>query len=1112
MRFDALAIPMRELPDLVEANKRCREEKGFVRLSGCGESQKTHMFYTLGDDFQCKIIVFSDARRAYTAYEEMCSLSEGVYFYDARDLLFYHADTKGRELEMRRMQTVKAIARGNARFIVTWTDALIDSVATLSCIAKGIYTIRPDDRLDLPTLCETLVAMGYERTWQVSDHGQFCVRGGIIDLYPIAESEPVRIELWDDEIDSMRSFDVESQRSAEPVEEVTVMPMASWQDAQSEKCLFLDYFSPDRTILFVDEPSMLADEVQKRIDELEVSSKRRAEAHVEMELARQVYDMSRLVRSMNRFSGFVFTMLDTPCAGLTIRDTILLEAQGTFSYRGDFKLLTKELRRLTGEGYRIMMLSPSVTRAKRIAADLREYGIEADFSDDGEEPRTGRVIVSRGMMKSGYEYPYLKWMLLSEGDVFGRVSHKKKPKYFEGKGIGSFSMLNVGDCVVHVEHGLGIYEGIERIETEGVGRDYMKLRYADDGILYVPATQLSSVQKYTGSQEKQVKLNKLGTPAWIKTKQSVQKAVWKIAEDLVALYARRREQSGHVYRADTVWQQEFEELFPFEETQDQLRAIEETKKDMESEKVMDRLICGDVGYGKTEIAIRAAFKAVQEGKQVAYLAPTTILAQQHYNTFVQRMKDFPVFVDLLCRFRSPKQQKQTIVSLRKGTSDIVIGTHRLLSKDVSFQDLGLLIIDEEQRFGVRHKEKIKQLKENVDVLTLTATPIPRTLHMSLIGIRDMSVLEEAPQNRLPIQTYVLEYNPELVREALVRELDRGGQIYYVYNRVTDIADMAVKIAKLVPEASVAFAHGQMNEHELEKTMYAFMNHEIDVLVCTTIIETGLDIGNANTMIIHDADRLGLSQLYQLRGRVGRQGRVAYAYMMYRRNGMLKEDAQKRLSAIREFTQLGSGFKIAMRDLEIRGAGNVLGEAQHGHMAAVGYDLYCQMLHDAVRKLKGEEKDIDTFDTVVDLNVNAVIPEQYIKHDRNRLEIYKRIAGARSENEIEELTEELIDRFGDPPARVVCLLQVASLRVRAHECFVTELTVKNDELILCFYEKARLDREAVVRMLTRRRDFSITNVPRSKLVCRVNYGGRRVPADQRLSFYRSVLDEVLTCVM
>lgn len=608
---------------------------------------------------------------------------------------------------------------------------------------------------------------------------------------------------------------------------------------------------------------------------------------------------------------------------------------------------------------------------------------------------------------------------------------------------------------MHENHGLGIYRGIEKIEVDKTVKDYIKIEYDKGSSLYILATQLDMIQKYAGADAKKPKLNKLGGQEWHKTKSRVQGAVKEIASDLVALYAKRQQNEGYAYGPDTVWQKEFEEMFPFEETQDQENAIEAAKRDMESKKIMDRLICGDVGYGKTEIAIRAAFKAVQEGKQVVYLVPTTILAQQHYNTFAQRMKDFPVVVDLLCRFKSAAEQKKTIAEIKRGMVDIVIGTHRVLSKDVEWKDLGLLIIDEEQRFGVAHKEKIKQLKYSVDVLTLTATPIPRTLHMSLIGIRDMSILEEPPLDRLPIQTYVMEYNEELVREAIARELAREGQVYYVFNRVRQIADITAKIASLAPEAAVEFAHGQMKEQELENIMYRFINGEIDVLVSTTIIETGLDISNVNTIIIHDADNMGLAQLYQLRGRVGRSNRTAYAFFMYKRDKMLKETAEKRLAAIKEYTELGSGFKIAMRDLEIRGVGNLLGDAQHGHMEAVGYDLYCKMLNEAVKRAKGIETK-ENFETSVDVDIDAYIPVNYIPNEIQKLDLYKRIAGIESEEERDEILEELMDRFGDPPKSVENLLLLAEYKSRAHKLYFTEVAQKGDEIRFTLFERAKVN--------------------------------------------------------
>ena len=602
---------------------------------------------------------------------------------------------------------------------------------------------------------------------------------------------------------------------------------------------------------------------------------------------------------MNEYSSVGFQALDMRCPGLNIRASYNLQTKNVDPYNRSFELLTQDLKKMKRNQSRVILLSGSRTRARRLAEDLRDYNLSSFYSEDMErEVEPGEIMTAYGYIAEGYEYPLLNFVVISETDIFGKNKRKKKRRTtYEGRKIQSFSELKPGDYVVHENHGLGIYQGIEKIEVDKISKDYMKISYAKGGNLYIPATQLDLIQKYAGSDSKKPKLNRLGTQEWTKTKAKVRGAVKEIAKDLVELYAARQNQDGFVYGEDTVWQKEFEEMFPYEETEDQLLAINAVKKDMESHKIMDRLICGDVGYGKTEIAIRAAFKAVQENKQVVYLVPTTILAQQHYNTFCQRMKDFPVRVDLMCRFRTPAQQRDTIQNLKRGLVDIVVGTHRVLSDDIEYKDLGLLIIDEEQRFGVQHKEKIKKLKKNVDVLTLTATPIPRTLHMSLIGIRDMSVLEEAPQDRLPIQTYVMEYNDEMVREAIERECARNGQVYYVYNRVEDIAEVTAHIQKLVPELNVSFAHGQMKEHELEKIMYDFINGDIDVLVSTTIIETGLDISNVNTMIIHDADRLGLSQLYQLRGRVGRSGRMAYAFLLYRKDKLLKEIAEKRDSKL-----------------------------------------------------------------------------------------------------------------------------------------------------------------------------------------------------------------------
>ena len=1068
--MQALLAPLRELAELEEIQKEQKKEAGILLLSNCSGSEKTHLMYGLSGEFRKKLIIRSSSEKAASTYEEYRFLSENVYLYPAKDLLFYHADIKGKYLLQKRMEVIREILNAPEDLtIITTMDAFLDGMPLLESFRKHTLEVESGQTLDLRAVEQYLAEAGYEREIQVDAPGQFAVRGGILDIYPLTDEVPVRIELWGDEVDSIRTFDPDSQRSIENLERITVYPAGDLETDGESPCSFLDYFDPEETLLFLDEPNRLAEALEEVEQEVEKSREKREEQemHLDQEL-KEMIPAKEIYRRINQFYSVGFATLETRCKEFRVRGIYPLDVRRVNPYNSSFETLTRDLKRLKREKYRVVLLSGSRTRAKRLAEDLRDYDLNSFFSEDMERTvNPGEILVAYGHVAEGYEYPMLKFMVIAESDIFGRKKKKKRRKTYDGQKIQDFAELHVGDYVVHENHGIGIYQGIEKIQVEKVAKDYMKISYAAGGTLYIPATQLDMIQKYAGADAKKPRLNKLGTAQWTKTKSQVKGAVRQIAKDLVELYAKRQQTDGYVYGEDTVWQREFEEMFPFEETEDQLQAIEAVKKDMESTRIMDRLICGDVGYGKTEIAIRAAFKAVQENKQVVYLVPTTILAQQHYNTFVQRMKEFPVKVGLLCRFRTPAQQKQTLEDLKKGMVDIVIGTHRVLSKDVEFKDLGLLIIDEEQRFGVTHKEKIKKMKENIDVLTLTATPIPRTLHMSLIGIRDMSVLEEAPMDRMPIQTYVMEYNDEMVREAIERELSRDGQVYYVYNRVQDIADVAGRIKQLVPDAEVAFAHGQMPEHELESIMYDFINGEIDVLVSTTIIETGLDISNVNTMIIHDADKMGLSQLYQLRGRVGRSNRMAYAFLLYRRDKVLKEVAEKRLAAIREFTDLGSGFKIAMRDLEIRGAGNLLGAEQHGHMEAVGYDLYCKMLNEAVRQMKGEIPE-EIFNTTIDLDVDAYIPASYIPNEYQKLDIYKRIAAIESEEEMDDMLEELIDRFGDLPKKVQQLLQIANLKALAHSADVAVVEQKQDTYRFVMYEKARSDPGKIPALLEKYR--------------------------------------------
>lgn len=1078
----AFLTPLQGLAEFEQIKEKSKTNKGILQVSGCMESQKSHLMYGLSGIAPYRLILAEDERRAREIYEDYRFYDRKVYSYPAKDLLFFQADIHGNLLIRQRMKVIKALLEEKELTVVTSIDGCMDFLESLEKIKEQLIHYESDSTVDTEQLKNQLVALGYERVGQVEMPGQFSVRGGIVDIYCLTEENPWRIELWGDEIDSIRSFDPESQRSLENLEELTIYPAVE-HTGDKDMVSFLDYFPEERTIIFLDEPNRLTEKGGAVEEEYRQSRMHREEKGSRNLPENWLCSFEQLQKELNKRNCISVCALEPKQAGWKVREKFYLEIKSISAYNNSFELLVKDLHQYKKQGYRIVLLSGSRTRAERLAKDLQEEGLAAFYGQDYDrEICPGEIMVVYGHAKKGFEYPLIKFAVMTESDIFGQEQKKKKKKNYSGSRIQDFAELSIGDFVVHEKHGLGIYRGIEKVEVDRIVKDYIKIEYRGGSNLYIPATQLDCLQKYSGADaSKAPKLNKLGTQEWNKTKSKVRGAVKNIAKELVELYAVRQEKEGYVCGPDTVWQKEFEEMFPYEETEDQLSAIEDAKRDMESTRIMDRLICGDVGYGKTEVALRAAFKEVQESRQVAYLAPTTILAQQIYNTFVQRMKEFPVRVELLCRFRTPAQQKKAIEDLKKGQVDVIIGTHRILSKDVQFKNLGLLIVDEEQRFGVTHKEKIKQLKKDVDVLTLTATPIPRTLHMSLIGIRDMSVLEEPPMDRMPIQTYVMEYDEETVREAINRELRRGGQVYYVYNRVTDIADVALRIAKLVPDARVDFAHGQMSERELENVMYSFVNGDIDVLVSTTIIETGLDISNVNTMIIHDSDRYGLSQLYQLRGRIGRSNRTAYAFLMYRKNVMLKETAEKRLAAIREYTDLGSGFKIAMRDLELRGAGNLLGAQQHGHMNAVGYDLYCKMLNEAVKEAKGIHT-MEDFETSVDLNVDAYIPDSYISNEFQKLDIYKRIAGIETQQDYDDMLEELLDRFGEPGKAVLNLLAIAKLKAIAHQGYVTEIKQTGKTVRFTLYEKARLNTEGFPALMQKyRRGLQFKNEQEPKFI-------------------------------
>ncbi|MBD5465707.1 MAG: transcription-repair coupling factor [Lachnospiraceae bacterium] len=1113
-----------------------------IAINGLVDSQKLHMMYGLSKQYPVRIIITHSDLRAKEISEEYRFYDKETIYFPGKDFIFFQADIHGNKLTRERICAYRRMLEGLPVTIVTTFDSIMAPCIPLHVLEENRIFVDGSSHIEESALAAQLVKMGYEKCGQVESGGQFSIRGGIIDVFDFTEENPYRIELWGDEVESLRSFDVLSQRSIEELDSIVIYPATEFILSKQEKMQglalisqeaektaeilrkqfkteeaarvmkiaqglkeqllefgsmanlesyiryfyrevvsFLDLLAGRNTVLFLDEPARIKEHGEAVELEFRESMMHRIEKGYALPgQGELLFSQGEVLNKMKRFPIGAFALLESRGGLLEADNSYHMLGKSINSFQSSFEALVKELEGFKRKGYRVLLASASRTRAKRLAEDLMEEGLSAFYSEDMDKKlEAGQVMVFYGNLKRGFEYPLIQFAVLSESDIFGeKKKKKKKKKRYEGEKIHDFTELKVGDYVVHENHGLGIYKGIEKVEVDKVVKDYMKIEYRDGGNLYVLATGFNVIQKYASADARKPKLNKLGTKEWEKTKTKVKTATMEVAKDLVQLYAARQEKKGYVFSKDTLWQKEFEELFPYEETEDQLMAIEDTKKDMESAKIMDRLICGDVGYGKTEIAIRAAFKAVQEGKQVVYLVPTTILAQQHYDTFVQRMKNYPITIELLSRFRTSAQQKKAVEGLKKGMVDIVIGTHRVLSKDVSYKDLGLLIIDEEQRFGVTHKEKIKQMKDSIDVLTLTATPIPRTLHMSLVGIRDMSVLEEPPNDRMPIQTYVMEYNEEMVREAIVRELARQGQVYYVYNRVNQIDEVAMKLQALVPEANVAFAHGQMKERELEAIMYDFINGDIDVLVSTTIIETGLDIPNVNTMIIHDSDNLGLSQLYQLRGRVGRSNRNAYAFLMYRRDKMLKEVAEKRLQAIREFTDLGSGFKIAMKDLEIRGAGNLLGARQHGHMEAVGYDLYCKMLNEAVKSLKGQKEAVD-FTTTIDMDVDAYIPQEYIVNEFQKLDIYKRIAAIENQEESEEMKEELLDRFGAVPDSVENLLRISLIRVRAHKIYGTELKGKKDRLVLTVHEHAPLLVEQIPRILEKydgRLLFSPKGVP------------------------------------
>ncbi|MBB4826816.1 transcription-repair coupling factor (superfamily II helicase) [Sporosarcina luteola] len=1079
-----LLLQEKEIANVMEELKSGQDRQLITGLSGGAKPMFFHALQRSLD--QPILIVTPNMLQAQRAYDDLVKMAEDpslVHLYPAEELIAADFSVSSYELRALRIDTLDHMARIGKGIYITPLAGMKKLLPAKEKWKSAILTAHVGESIQIEEWLNKLVLMGYARQDMVTTPGDFALRGGIFDIYPLTEDDPIRIELFDTDIDSIRTFSAEDQRSTGKLETVTILPATEFvwsrldlmqvaehlevalgtslkrmkHDEAKEALtshisqdigLLRDGIVPEgmmKYISFSEEPPaflgdyfpthglVLLDEIG-RIHEVATSleSEEKEWFLSMLEEGKIVHD-AKITFAFGEVQGMLeqkrayLSLFTRAVPGITLKKTISFSCKPMQEFHGQMNVLKHEMERWKQGNFNVFVVADGEARMKKVQAILQDYEISGTVN--GTPSGKGNVIIVDGDLSAGFELPFQRLAVITDAELFkGKVKRKTRPqKMTNAERIKSYSEIKPGDYIVHVHHGIGKYYGVVTLEVNGVHKDYLDIRYRAEDKLFVPADQIDLIQKYVASGEKEPKLHKLGGAEWKKTKSKVSAAVKDIADDLIKLYAKRESEKGYAFSPDDDLQRSFENAFPYDETEDQLRSITEVKQDMERERPMDRLLCGDVGYGKTEVAIRAAFKAVADGKQVAFLVPTTILAQQHYETMKERFSGFPVEVSLLNRFRSKKEQNETLKGLKAGTIDVVVGTHRLLSKDVVYKDLGLLIVDEEQRFGVTHKEKIKQLKTNVDVLTLTATPIPRTLHMSMLGVRDLSVIETPPANRFPVQTYVMEHNFALVKEAIERELGRGGQVFYLYNRVEDMTKKVEEIKQLVPEARVAFAHGQMNESTLEAVILSFLEGEYDVLVTTTIIETGIDIPNVNTLIVHDADRMGLSQLYQLRGRVGRSNRVAYGYFLYQRDKVLTEVAENRLQAIKEFTELGSGFKIAMRDLSIRGAGNLLGAQQHGFIDSVGFDLYSQMLQDAIEEKQTGISKADIVDVEISLPINAYLPDTYIKDGFQKIQMYKRVKAIESEEDYAELFDEMTDRFGDLPLEADLLLRVGRIK-------------------------------------------------------------------------------------
>lgn len=1072
----------------------------------------------LRQDLRGRLLVIApNDSEAREFLEHYGGFSEDAVYFPARELALFDSFAHSRSVIDQRVAALCSLLDDpDGKVYVAPVEALSTKLAPPEVFSRGLLQLEVGQVVEISELIQALGRFGYMREDVVENPAAFSIRGGILDVYPVDREAPVRIEFFDNEIDSIRSFDPQSQRSLEKLNDVRLRPATEFVLNQEiseaivckldrrirkkqldEKYLahleevrnaiaqgyasddydkyyplafdanyatFMDYFGREDLIVILDDARV--HERYKMTYEGYLDNYRNY-----LESGRTLPEMSERIPAPGRFfdhmrHGRILTVdaLIKRTPDFVAGERVKFETMESPPYYGKMELLISDLERWLSHGQSVLLALSSPSRRDNVARELQNAGLKTTvYQTQDVQLHPGSASLCVGSVSAGFQLMSARVTLLTDREIFGAPQKRRTTKSrAKGQMIKSFNELTVGSLVVHESHGIGRYIGVDQLTVDGLKRDYIKIGYSGDDYLYVPVENMDTLQNYVGAEESNVKLSRLGTAEWSRAKAKVKKAIEDMTDELVALYASRRKAQGHAFLPDNDWQKNFEEMFPYEETPDQLRCIEEIKRDMETPRPMERLLCGDVGYGKTEVAIRAVFKAVMDGKQVAFLVPTTILAQQHFNTMQNRFSKYPVRVEMLSRFRSKKQQDQIIDNLRTGLLDVVVGTHRLLSKDVIFKDLGLLIVDEEQRFGVRHKESIKKLKAQIDVLTLTATPIPRTLHMSLSGIRDMSLIEDPPEDRYPIQTYVVEYDLALIREWILREVDRGGQVFFVHNRVQDIDRVTAKLSELMPEVRFDYAHGQMPEHKLENLMMAFMNHEFDVLVSTTIIETGLDMSNVNTILINDADKMGLSQLYQLRGRVGRSNRIAYAYLMYQKDKVLTEVAEKRLKAIKEFTELGAGFKIAMKDLEIRGAGNLLGSDQHGHMAQVGYEMYSKLLEEHMRQIKGEVVEVQ-FETVIEFSINAFIPEEYVANSDHKLDLYKKIAAIRNQQDRYDIEEEIEDRFGTLPKPVYNLLTIAHIKAMAQRLGIRLIREGEDHVTASFQHNERLGIQAVAEM-------------------------------------------------